>query len=298
MSSAPTLVIDANYLGYQALFTTGDLSTEDDIATGVVFGFLTRVLTLGQFFKTNDMIFCWDSKHSHRRKTFKGYKQKRRKISHERKDQLDVAFEQFKQLRMKILPKIGFANVLVQPGLEADDLIADICLNPVMDIVIVSADQDLYQCLSDNVRMWSPSVRKMMTGKRLQENYNVSPSEWKRVKAMAGCSSDSVPGVQGVGEKTAIKYIRGFLKSESKAHIAIKENGDLIKRNMKLVSLPHRKTESIKVSGTNNFNFKAFRLICRKCGFESFLQRDWEAFFDGNFAKESIVDVMKRRHAK
>ncbi|GAH00618.1 unnamed protein product, partial [marine sediment metagenome] len=80
------------------------------------------------------------------------------------------------------------------------------------------------------------------------------PREWKLVKALAGCSTDGIPGVKGVGEKTAIKYLTSQLKETTKACQAIisKEGIKIFKRNLKLVALPFK--------GTNVFKLKKDKL--------------------------------------
>ena len=285
---APTLVIDANYIGHQARATMGELSN-DDVPTGVIFGFLSRILSLSHSFKTNHLAFCWDSKHSYRKKKYPAYKQKRidDKTEEELK-QLALAREQFTKLRRKILPAIGFRNIFMQPCLEADDLIASIVFGKLGDWVIVSADQDLYQCLQNNTRMFNPSKRKMMTVERFKEEYKIHPSKWKDVKGIAGRTSDNLPGVKGVGESTAIKYLREKLKKDSVKYKAIEagiESG-LVEAHMRLVKLPYPKTKE-PIFAPNEFDVKGLKRVCKKYGLSSFLKgeglQDWKGMMKGEF---------------
>ena len=107
--------------------------------------------------------------------------------------------------------------------------------------VIVSTDQDLWQLLSgDRVTVWNPRTKKMLTEQAFRERWGIGPSQWADVKAIAGCPGDGVPGVPGVGEKTAAKFMAGRLKDTTKAYNRVVEANDLWERNLRLVRLSHR----------------------------------------------------------
>ena len=283
IDESPTLVIDANYLGYQAVYTTGELSHED-VGTGVVFGFLNRILYLGQLFKTNDLVFCWDSRHSHRRALFPGYKANRRDKTPEQQEIVEEAYRQFHSLRRIDLPSIGFLNVLMQSGLEADDIIAKIVIGKLGDFIIVSADHDLYQVLANNVRMYNPSTNVMMTSKRFREEYGIYEGKWNVVKAIAGCTSDNIPGVSGVGESFVIRYLTGELTSGKKYDAIWNRDMDTYARNIELVSLPHPDTEEPQLGG-NNFDIEGLKDVADRHGLDSFHDRidEWQSFMEGKF---------------
>jgi len=278
------LLIDSHYLGYQALYTQEGLSYHD-IQTGVLYGFLARVLSLGQFFKTNNLIFCWDSKTSLRKKAFEGYKQKRQdNRTEEQKEKIRIAHKQFTLLRREILPAMGFRNCFVQKGLEADDIIAKTAEVELGDKIIVSADADFYQCLAPNLRIWNPTTKRMMTLRKFSDNYGITPKQWIMVKQIAGCDSDSVPGVRGIGEGFAISYIQRTLPVHTKRYKSIKENKETITRNAGLVTLPHPKTKRQRIQATT-FSSSGFKHVCKKYGFYSFLQPEqykaWSVFMSG-----------------
>jgi len=278
------LLIDSHYLGYQALYTQEGLSYHD-IQTGVLYGFLARILSLGQFFETNNLVFCWDSKTSLRKKAFKGYKQKRQdNRTEEEKEKTRIAHEQFTLLRREILPAMGFRNCLIQKGLEADDVIAKTAEVELGDKIIVSADEDFYQCLAPNLRIWNPSKKRMMTLRKFSDSYGITPKQWIMVKQIAGCSSDCVPGVRGIGEVFAIRYIRHTLPPHTKRYKSIKANEETIARNAGLVTLPHPKTKRQQIQATT-FSSSGFKRVCKKYGFHSFLQPEqykaWLDFMSG-----------------
>jgi 5'-3' exonuclease len=109
------------------------------------------------------------------------------------------------------------------------------------DIILITADKDMYQCLSDRVIIWEPRTRNVITIAGFIKAYGINPDQWAEVKAIAGCGTDDVVGVRGVGEATAIAYIRGDLKPGKKLQ-AIQEayRSGLVKQNRRLVRLPYR----------------------------------------------------------
>jgi len=220
----------------------------------VIYGFLRDVANLQDKFRTHNTLFCFDYGKSLRAKTYPAYKSARHKKYKEESDVEHILRQEFHRqmmrLRKTLLPKIGFKNILFQRGLEADDMIAlaAMCLDADDEAIIISADHDLYQCLAANVSMYAPAQKKLTTLQSFHKEYGVMPVEWAMVKAMAGCSSDSVRGVEGVGEKTAIKFLRRELKTTHKTflRIASPESQELIKRNMELTALPHVANEPFK----------------------------------------------------
>jgi len=269
------ILVDANAICHQCKHAMGHLSWNDK-KVGVMFGFLGQLLSLSKTFETNRFIFAWDSRESLRTKIFPDYKKTRRRDKTDEEKQLDaIAYDQFDILRKEIIPQIGFANSFMVEGFEADDLIASITFtNPGKDFIIVSADEDLYQLLTDNVRMYSTKKKQFFSNKNLWKDYGVTPEEWSEVKAIAGCSTDGVPGIPGVGEITACKYIRRHLNVKHQAYRNIQEGKELIERNKKLVTLPLAGTPEIKPTFKENLSIKVFQDICGQYGFQSFLERE------------------------
>jgi len=248
------LILDCNYLCHRAKYSTGGLSHENT-PTGVIYGFLKTISHFQEFFNTPHVIFCWDSKYSKRKKIFPKYKVNR-KNKYKDMDEEAVRFEkefrwQMTMLRKKYLPEIGYKNVFVQKGYEADDLIASICMNlPMLDkAIIISSDQDLYQLINSQTSFYNPAKMKILTMQRFKKKYGIEPYLWREVKIIAGCSTDGIPGVEGVGEKTAIKYLRKELKETTKAYqkITSKIGSNLYKRNDRLIGLPFKGTKIFKL---------------------------------------------------
>ncbi len=268
-----TMLVDSNFLCYKAKITTGNLQY-NGVATGVMFGFISQLLTAAKKVQPHKIVFTWDSKKSKRKEILPCYKEKRRENqTEEEKQEWEEAFEQFHQLRKEILPRIGFNNNFLQSGYESDDLIARYVFdNDSEDVYIVTADDDMLQLLH-KAKIFNPAKDRIIGNKDFQNEYGIKPVDWAYVKMIAGCSSDNVPGIESVGEKTAIKYIRGDLKKSTKAYQKIKEGKDKIEFNHQLVALPFKGTKSMKVED-NNFNMREFLRFCRDFGLNSFRKDD------------------------
>jgi len=246
------LVIDSNYLCYRTHFvrSTRNLSFEG-VATGCIYGFLRDVLSLMTTYRPDRIAFCFDVGQNIRKLKDPGYKASRgvlrNKQTPEQKKQYKQLQKQITKLREKILPNCGFRNVFWQEGYEADDLIASItkAASPDDEVTIVSGDHDLFQLLTDNVRQWT--CKQLVTISSFHLQHGIDPCDWAHCKAIAGCSSDDVVGIAGVGEKTAAAYLRGELADTSKAVQKILEGQNRIKKNMKLVKLPYKGTRSCEL---------------------------------------------------
>jgi DNA polymerase-1 len=254
----------------------GDFSF-DEQQTGVIFGFLRQIIKFAKLYKTNQLIFCWDSSSSLRKKISPVYKANRTKTdkSDEEKEFDAIAYKQFHIIRDKVLPYIGFKNNFFYEGYEADDIIAEIIMSQVDDkFVIVSADSDLYQLLFDKeVTMYNTKSKKEVTYSDFVEEHSIYPDDWLEVKAIAGCSSDNVIGVHGVGEKTAIKFIKGELSPSLKTYQNIKNSRSIIDKNLELVSLPFPGTPT-PVLVKDSLDVINFIEICQRFGFESLINKD------------------------
>jgi len=277
------ILVDANSIAHQAKHSLGNLSFAEK-QTGVVFGFLQQILTLARTMESNEFVFVWDSRKSLRMEIFPDYKKaRRREKTDEEKELDDLAYKQFLEIREDLIPSLGFSNNFMIDGFEGDDVIASIVHdNPGEQFAIISTDEDLYQLLSDNVYMYSTRKKKSYTHLNLWKDFRITPKEWADVKAIGGCSSDGVPGVPGVGEITACKYLTRKLNLNSKVYRAIRENKKLIDFNKRLVRLPFENTPIVRLEPFNKLDFFMFKTICGQYGFRSFLEKDrlaqWKEF--------------------
>lgn len=235
----PLLVLDSHYLCHRAFHAQGELSFKGK-PTAVVFGFLKSIVQLKEEFQTDRVVFCFEHPELKRREIFPGYKKRR----HDRRTPQEVAnyrrlAEQIAALREDYLQRIGFSNVFCFPGMESDDIMAAISRSQ-KNVILVTADADLWQCLSEEVCIYVPTKQKLLTRHWFVREYGFEPRRWALVKALAGCHSDCVPGIAGVGEATAIRYVRGQLAPTRKAFLDIRSDAGraVVRRNRQLVELP------------------------------------------------------------
>lgn len=270
-SSETTMVLDANFLCHQAGRTLGELASSDGAPSGVLFGFLSRLMFLADRFQPRRTVLCWDSGWSLRREKFPWYKQRPTKdLSEEEQRLRTLIYSGMAVLRETELTALGFRNSFQQDGLEADDLIAVAVSDPLQDFVIVSADEDLFQLLHPNVRIYNPAKQEIWTAARLLAERGVKPSQWAQVKAIGGCTSDTVPGVPGVRETTAVKYLTGALPVHHKAYQAIicAQGQEVVERNTGLVKLPFPTTAPLLFC-KDGVTLEAFDDVCRRWELQS-----------------------------
>ena len=216
MSSPLWLVLDMDLLCHRAFHTTGELEFRGN-KTGIVYGVLREILNLQERFSTNKIVFAWDLGDPLRREIYPAYKLNRQHFNLDPQDGENrrQMRKQMLALRTEYLHGIGYRNIFFQEGHEADDVIASIVLNslqPKEKAIIVSADQDLYQLLNHRVFIWNPVRKVLIDEANFSAFHGIEPARWHCVKAMAGCSSDNVKGIMGIGEVLAARFLQGQLK--------------------------------------------------------------------------------------
>jgi DNA polymerase-1 len=238
------LILDTNYLCHRSFWTTGGLSYEGE-PTGTLYGVFRDVLNLQRTHATKRVVFAFDMPPFLRRLHFPGYKANRRDKDMNRRER--ETYLRFKQqvnlLREVYLFDIGFRNVFAEPGYEADDIIARVVRDsaPEQDVkVVVTTDSDMLQLLDGDTVLWNPTKKRPITYESFTKEWGVRPDRWPGVKALAGCSTDGIPGVPGVGEKTAAKWQAGKVKPGTKAYdrLVTKDAAKLYRFNLPLVKLP------------------------------------------------------------
>lgn len=282
----PWIVIDANNMVWRNFHAIPSKLKYNGEPTGALFGFFRDILALHRFYGTEQMAFCFDRGVSKRKTLDATYKSNRKEPENEEvKLATRKLQKQLVELCDEVLPSMGYRNVFKSDGYEADDLIASICKHalPEMDdgatIIISSTDQDLYQLLQSakynekgqTVKIHLPG-NTIITSLSFKEKYGISPKSWHKVKAIAGCSSDNVAGIKGVGEKTAIKYIRFELKKKAKAYQSIVNNPDVVEHNLQLVTLPLPGTPKLTLVPNETTN-KKWNEVMDIYGFGSNLMR-------------------------
>lgn len=240
-----------------------------------MFGFLREVKKAADKFPEEDTyVFTWDGDRSKslRKQIFPEYKENRKETPLTKED-----FEQFDILRNVILPSIGFKNIVVKQGYEADDIIANYCFRYPRDKkIIVSADNDLYQLLKPNNSTIMLFKDKVFDWKKFEKKYGFAPELWNAVKKITGCKGDNVPGIPGMGIKNATKIVKGGEWNK------LNDKTNIILRNHKLIVLPFNFFKVNVPQTDNNLSLKEFKLICHKYNFYSFLKntKQWKQSFN------------------
>lgn len=205
------LAIDGNSIINRAFYGVRPLSTKDGRATNAIFGFINILEKLRESEEPDGIAVAFDvKKPTFRHEKYAEYKAGR----HETPPEL---LEQFAPLK-EWLTLMGY-KVIECPGFEADDIlgtIAEMCEKNGIDCAIATGDRDALQLIGERVRvvlattkMGSPETVNYDKA-ALFEKYGLAPEQMIELKALMGDSSDNIPGVQGVGEKTATELITRF----------------------------------------------------------------------------------------
>jgi DNA polymerase-1 len=261
-----TAIFDANYMARRAYFARAKKAADvpKDL---VVFGFLVDVAAVLKLLDATTAAFCFDAGESKRREVFPNYKCSRvTKYKKMNAAERKAENEYYRQLE-KIpyyLEQIGYANIFQQPGYEADDLMAECCNGFPGRKFLISSDKDLFQLLTSQVSCWNPQQKKMTSVTSFYRTWGISPADWVEVKAIAGCKTDDVAGVFGVGEATAAKFIRKELTTDSIAYRSILKAEPRIEKNIQLVRLPFPGTQACEPQGADFPHEDGWRSVSKK----------------------------------
>jgi len=280
--SKPYVLLDMNNLCHIAHYSTGNLSN-DEKKTGVLFGVMKQLLSLVKKTGSNRFVFFWDSRKSFRKEIYPEYKANRKHGSHDEDRQ--SLYNQITEMRRDIIPGLGFSNSYMQSGYEADDLITFFMMNhPDHEHIVVSTDQDLYQTIRKNRKIYNPIKKEFITVEVFKERFGgLEPINYRIIKQITGCSSDNVKGIHGIGEKTVVKYLKAEINNSEKFK-EIQAQRTLIDFNEKLVYLPYIHgpvpINELKTR-KNTLSSKKFRNIFNTYSFNSFLKEfdTWEKHF-------------------
>ena len=204
-------LIDGMAIIYRAHFAMikNPLLTKDGRHTSAIFGFLNSILKMIKDEKPDYLAIALDSKaKTFRHDLFTEYKANRQKMPEELAEQLSPLYE--------VLNKMNIPLVSLE-GYEADDLIGTIAKKAESDnfeTYIMTGDKDMMQLVSDRVFVYSPGNRfkptTTYTIEKVIDKWGINPKQFIDYLAMVGDSSDNVPGVDGIGAKTAVKLINEY----------------------------------------------------------------------------------------
>jgi DNA polymerase-1 len=202
-------LIDGNSLAYRAFFALPEeMSTSDGRPTNAIYGFASMLAKLLIEHSPAAGIVVWDAGLSGREKTYEPYKAQRR-------PRPDLLSEQWPHLE-PLAEAFGFRNIRVK-GYEADDVIGALvhqARDADIPVMVVSGDRDVYQVVTDGVRVMTTSRgitdTKVYDRDGVVERYGVPPELVPDLIGLKGDTSDNIPGVPGVGDKTAAQLLQRF----------------------------------------------------------------------------------------
>ncbi|BBX61234.1 DNA polymerase I [Mycobacterium saskatchewanense] len=205
----PTLMLlDGNSLAFRAFYAlpTENFKTRGGLTTNAVYGFTAMLINLLRDEAPTHIAAAFDvSRQTFRSERYPEYKANRSTTPDEFHGQIDITKE--------VLAALGI-TVLAEPGFEADDLIATLATqaeNEGYRVLVVSGDRDSLQLVSDDVTVLYPrkgvSELTRFTPEAVVEKYGLTPTQYPDFAALRGDPSDNLPGIPGVGEKTASKWI-------------------------------------------------------------------------------------------
>ena len=202
-------LIDGNSLAYRAFFALPEsIATADGRPTNAIYGFASMMAKLLIDFSPRAVIVAWDKGWSGRENVYAEYKS-------QRTSRPDLLKEQWPHLA-PLAEAFGFKNVSVE-GYEADDVIASLARQASaqgISVMIVSGDRDVYQLVGDGIRVMTTSRgvtdTKVYDREGVIERYGVPPELVTDFIGLKGYTSDNIPGVPGIGDKTAAELLQRF----------------------------------------------------------------------------------------
>ena len=198
------VLIDGNSIIYRSYFAIRGLSKKDGFPTNAIFGFIKTINKIEKEFKPENISVAFDvAKKTFRNEIYKDYKGTRLPMP----EDLVVQIPKIKEfLRYKGIPIWEFEMY------EADDLIGTVSkkLSKSDKVLIVTTDKDLFQLIDENIYIYYPKNETIFEAKKTEEKFGVPPERIVDLLALMGDSSDNIPGVKGIGEKTALKLIKEF----------------------------------------------------------------------------------------
>ncbi|MEF3303766.1 DNA polymerase I [Paenibacillus sp. GYB003] len=203
------ILIDGNSIASRAFYALPLLSNSSGLHTNAVFGFTTMLLKLIEEEKPTHFLVAFDAgKATFRHEGYKEYKGGRAKTPPE-------LSEQFPLIR-ELVQSFGIKQFEL-PGYEADDIIGTLTRladEKGLDVVVVSGDKDMLQLASDRVTIAltrkGVSEVDRFTPEAIRDKYGLAPKQIIDLKGLMGDASDNIPGIPGVGEKTALKFLHQY----------------------------------------------------------------------------------------
>ncbi|KGX89085.1 DNA polymerase I [Pontibacillus litoralis] len=297
------ILIDGNSIAYRAFFALPLLNNDKGVHTNAVYGFTTMLLKILEEENPTHMLVAFDAgKTTFRHKTYEAYKGGRQKTPPELSEQLPILRE--------LLDAFNISHYEL-PLYEADDIIGTLARKGEQanwEVKVISGDRDLLQLVSERVTV--ALTKKGITNvetytpEYMKEKMEISPEQVIDLKALMGDSSDNIPGVPGVGEKTAVKLLKQFTTLENVFANVQEVSGKKLKEKLEthqedafmskeLVTI-HVDTPietTIEQIGYQGYDVMKLNQLFRDLGFHSLINR-----IEGEEDKKQVEDTLPDLH--
>ena len=309
--SQKIVLIDGHSILNRAFYGLPDLTNSEGLHTNAVYGFLTILFKILEEETPEYLTVAFDvHAPTFRHEMYAEYKGTRKPMAEELRQQVPVMKEVLKAMGIKTIECAG---------LEADDLIGTLsarCEKEGMEVSVISGDRDLLQLATDHVKIRIPKTRQGRTevedyyAADVKERYQVTPSEFIDLKALMGDSSDNIPGVPGIGEKTAAKIIVEYHSIENahahadelkppRAANAMKEHWDLAVMSKELATINVNAEFSYELAEAkleNIYTEEAYAWF-QKLQFKNLLNR-FDVKAPSNKIEDSFHEIRNRKEAE
>lgn len=305
------LIVDGHALLHRAFHALPSLTTQDGKIVNAVYGFFLIFLNALREFKPDYIGVCFDrAEPTFRHKKFKDYKAQRPQTPNELKDQLPIVKEGLEKFNIPIIEKSGF---------EADDLIASLVCelkkeHPTIEVLIATGDLDTLQLVDSQIKVIT--LRKGLTDtaiydeKAVRERFGFSPDYVVDFKGLRGDPSDNIPGVSGIGEKTAkdliVRYghiediykmlAKGTLKTSERILKLLTEQKDqaLLSKDLATAQADLKIDYSLADFVFRGFNYELVTKWFKKMEFRSLLNKIPEFREQASLFEEKVEEKSKK----
>lgn len=302
------VLVDGHSILNRAFFGIPDLTNSEGLHTNAVYGFLNILFKILDEEQPDYLTVAFDvHAPTFRHKMYDAYKGTRKPMAEELRQQVPLMKEMLTAMGVTIVEKEGY---------EADDLLGTIAKQSEaqgLEVSIVSGDRDLLQLASDHIKIRIPKTKRTGTeiedylAKDVVEKYQVTPLQFIDVKALMGDSVDNIPGVPGIGEKTATALIVSYGSIENahdhleeikpnRAKQNLSEHYDMAQMSKELATIEiHAPIEySLEDAKLGNLFTEEAYLMCKRLEFKNMLSR-FDIDAPKNLAEEHFTFVTDKK---
>jgi len=316
------LLIDGNSIlnrAFYGIMGSKMLMAKDGTYTNAVYGFLAIMFKVQEELNPEYMVVTFDLKGpTKRHEMYKEYKGTRKGMPDELAAQMPIIKKILKEMNICIIEKEGF---------EADDILGTLSVfgeEKDLDVIVLSGDRDTFQLATDKVTIRIPRTKMGKTEvedfdkNKIEETYEVNPKQLIEVKGLQGDSSDNIPGVPGVGEKTAFKLIKEYgsienlynklendetdLKGKLKENVEENKELAILSKELGTIDLNVPIENSLEEFKVEEWNQKEIFKIFKELNFNRYIDRfnliqysdpeDLEKNSENNLVGKSIKDIL------